>query len=87
MQRDGSTRRLPDVSLWLRGEWLTIVQIAMVLVFRYASGVTAGLNPALNGDLTWRLGTMFTSTLLSAMFLGRTAARLRVYFAPEKIIG
>lgn len=81
IERDGTTRRLPDGSLWLRGEWVTLVQIVLILVFRYATSVTAGLNPALNGNLTWRLGTVFIATTLSAMFLGRTVARFRVYFA------
>ena len=81
VERDGTTRRLPDGSLWLRGEWLTLVQIVLVLVFRYATSVTAGLNPGLNGNLSWRMGTVFTATTLSAMFLGRTVARLRPYLA------
>lgn len=81
IERDGTTRRLPDGSLWLRGEWLTMVQILVVCVFRYATSVTAGLNPALNGNLTWRLSTVFIATTLSALFLGRTAARLRVYYS------
>jgi hypothetical protein len=81
IEREGTTRRLPDGSLWLCGEWLTLVQIVLVLVFRYAISVTTGLNPALNGNLTWRLGTVFIATTLSAMFLGRTVARFRVYFA------
>lgn len=46
IERDGTTRRLPDGSLWLRGEYLTLVQIVLVLVFRYGTSVTAGLNPA-----------------------------------------
>ena len=85
IERDGSTRRMADGSLWLRGEWLTLAQIAMVLVFRYATSVTAGFNPALLGNLTWRLGTLLISTILSAMFLGRTTARLRVYFARKTV--
>jgi hypothetical protein len=45
-------RLVPDGSRWLRGECLTLVQIVLVLVFRYATSVTAGPNPALNGNLT-----------------------------------
>ena len=85
IEREGTTKRLPDGSVWLRGEWLTLVQIMLVLVFRYATSVTAGLNRALNGNLTWRLGTVFIATTLSAMFLGRTVARFRVYFAAVKV--
>ncbi|MGV8951905.1 MAG: hypothetical protein ACOH2M_12430 [Cypionkella sp.] len=81
IDRKGNTRRLSDGTLWLRGEWLTMVQIVLVLVFRYATSVTAGLHPSLLSNLTWRLSTVFIATILSAMFLGRTAARLRIYFA------
>ncbi len=87
IERDGTTIRLSDGSLWLRGEWLTLAQIVLVLVFRCATSVTAGLNPALNGNLTWRLGTVLIATILSAMFLGRIAARLRVYLAAAAVTG
>jgi hypothetical protein len=87
MERDGTTRRLPDGTLWLRGEWLTLVQIVLVCVFRYATNATAGLHPSLSGNLTWLLSTVFIGTTLSAMFLGRTAARLRVYFTPPTATG
>lgn len=82
IERDGTTRRMPGGALWLRGEWVTFTQIVVVLVFRYATSVTAGFNPELNANLTWRLGTVFVATTLSAMFLGRTAARLRVWWRP-----
>jgi hypothetical protein len=42
--------------------------------------VSVAVNPTLSGDFTFHLATMFVSSLLSAMLLGRTAARLRVYF-------
>ncbi len=77
----GATRRLADGKLWLRGEWLTFAQIVAVLVFRYATNVVSAINPVLNANSIWHLGTLFVSALLSALFLGRTAARLRVYFA------
>jgi hypothetical protein len=76
----GATRRLPDGSLWLRGEWWSFSQILVVLVFRYATSVVSAMVPALSADLVWHLGTVFVSALLSALFLGRTAARLRIYF-------
>ena len=76
-----------DGSIWLRGEWWSLVQIVLVLVFRYATSIVSAMAPALNADVTWHLGTVFTSALLSALFLGRTAARLRVYFSPSRQIG
>lgn len=85
LERDGATRRLPDGRIWLRGEWWSFSQLMLVLVFRYATSVAAALNPTLYTDLTWHLTTGFISATLSALFLGRTAARLRVVLstAPE----
>lgn len=87
LERSGATRRLPDGTLWLRGEWWTFAQIVVVLVFRYATNVVAAMHPALNADLTWHAGTLFISAVLSALFLGRTAARLRGYFAGATTTG
>lgn len=81
LERRGATRRLPGGTLWLRGEWWTFAQIVVVLVFRYATNVVAAMYPVLNADLAWHAGTLFVSAVLSALFLGRTAVRLRVYFA------
>jgi hypothetical protein len=81
LERDGATRRLPGGKLWLRGEWWTFSQILVVLISRYVTNVVAAMDPALAADLSWRLGTLFLSSALSAAFLGRTVARLRVYFA------
>jgi hypothetical protein len=80
LERDGATRRLPDGRLWLRGEWMSLVQVLAVFVWRYASAVLTATNPALAGDTTWHLATVFVSSALAALFLGRLAARLRVYF-------
>ncbi len=82
----GATRRLADGRIWLRGEWLTIAQIVAVLVFRYATNVVSAMNPMLNANPTWHFSTLLISAGLSGLFLGRTAARLRVYFtaAPTK---
>lgn len=80
IEPEGSTHRLPTGALWLRGEWMTLGQIGLVVGFRYTTSVLAGLNPELHGNLTWRLGTIFVATALSAMFLGRTANRLRVFW-------
>lgn len=81
LERDGATRRLPNGALWLRGEWGPFAQIVLILVFRYASSIVSAINPVLNADPSWHSSTLFISTALSALFLGRTAARLRVYFA------
>jgi hypothetical protein len=76
-----ATRRLVDGKIWLRGEWLTFAQIAVVLVFRYAVNVMPFAAPTLNANPIWHLSSLFVSAGLSALFLGRTAARLKVYFA------
>ena len=80
LERDGATRRLPDGRLWLRGEWWSFVQIVLIIGFRYLAAVIAAMNPSLAADPVFHLGTMLVSSLLSAMILGRTLARLRVYF-------
>ena len=80
MERDGATRRLPDGRLWLRGEWFSLVQVGLIVVFRYVTTVMAVVNPALGGDPVWHTGVLLVSALLSAMLVGRVAARLRVYF-------
>jgi hypothetical protein len=56
-----------------------------VLVYRYAINVVPVLTPGLRGNLVWTFGTLLISAALSALFLGRTAARLRVYFAPTSV--
>lgn len=81
LERPGATRRTLDGRVWLRGEWWSFNLLLLVLVFRYATSVIAGFHPALHTDRTWLLGTIFISTSLSALFIGRTVARLRVYFA------
>lgn len=86
LERDGGTRRLVDGRLWLRGEWWTFGQITFVLVFRYVANVVAIMDPALNADPAWHAAVLFVSATLSAVFLGRTAARLRLYFAPKRIV-
>ena len=80
MEREGATRRLADGRLWLRGEWTSLVQIVAIFVWRYATAVLGATNPALAADSTWHLLTVFVSSALAALFLGRLAARLRVYF-------
>ena len=85
-ERDGASRRLPNNRLWLRGEWWSFAQLVLILILRYAINVVAAMNPGLNADPIWHFGTLFLAAMLSAAFLGRTAARLRVYFlaAPAK---
>ena len=84
LEREGGTRRLPDGRIWLRGEWWSFAQIVLVMIFRYAVNVVAALAPVLNADPTWHFGTAFISATLSALFLGRTAARQRAYFATTR---
>lgn len=83
----GATSPMPDECVWLRGECWSFSLLLLVLVFRYTTRVTAGFHPALQADLTCRLGTVVISAALSALFLGHTAARLRVYFATATATG
>jgi hypothetical protein len=53
----------------------------LVEIFRYVTSVVAAMDPALNADPTWHFTTLFISAALSGVFLGRTAARLRLYVA------
>jgi len=81
LEPQGASRRLPDGKLWLRGEWWTFAQIVLVLTTRYATNVVAAMVPTLAADLGWRLGALFVSSALSAVFIGRTLVRLRIYSA------
>jgi hypothetical protein len=81
LERDGATRRLPGGKIWLRGEWWSLVQVLLIFVFKYTTAVIGAVNPLLGGDPTFQLVTVFVSSLLSAMILGRALARLRVYLA------
>lgn len=80
LEQGRGTRRLADSRLWLQAEWVSFTQIVVMLVFRYAINVVPVVAPALHADPVWHLGSLFISAVLSALFLGRTAARLRVYF-------
>ena len=80
LERPGSVRRLPGGRLWLRGEWLSLVQIALVIVARYATNAVGAMNPVLHANPIWHLGALFVCSLLSGIFLGRTASRLRHSF-------
>ena len=79
LEDKGASARLPDGRIWLRGEWMSFAQLVAVLVFRHASAVVTATYPRLGPTPTWQLGIAFTSAALSAMFLGRAAARLRDY--------
>ena len=59
---------------------LLLVQVLVIFGFRYGLAVVTAVNPALVADPAVHLVTAFVSSLLSAMILGRTLARLRVYF-------
>lgn len=78
--RDGSARRLDGNRLWLRGDWWTFLQIVFILGFRYATTVVGIVNPALAVDPIWHTVTLIISSALTGLFLGRLAARLRVFF-------
>ena len=80
LEREGATRRLPNGQIWVRGEWWSFVQVLLIFGFRYSLAVVTAVNPVFAADPTVHLVTMFVSSLLSAMVLGRTLARLRVYF-------
>lgn len=80
LERDGAARRLPAGRLWLRGEWWSLLQISLIFAFRYSTAVASAMNPALATGIVFHLATLFVSSLLSAMILGRTLALLRVYF-------
>ena len=81
LERDGATRRLPDGTVRVRGEWWSFTQIVFVLLFRYATSEVSAMDRSLAFDPAWRFSTLFIAIALSALFLGRTAARLRAYFA------
>ena len=80
LERDGATRRLANGQVWLRGEWWSFVQIVLIFAVHYSLAVMGAINPTLVADPTIHLLTMFVSSLLSAMILDRTLARLKVYF-------
>jgi hypothetical protein len=81
LEGTGATSRMPDGRVQLRGEWWSFSVLLLVLISRYATNIAAGFHPALHANLAWRLATAFMSASLSAIFLARTAARLRVYFS------
>jgi hypothetical protein len=85
MERDGATRRLPDGRALLRGEWWSLAQVFAIVTFKYVTTVVGIINPALGGDPVWHMGTAFVAAVLSAMLLGRVAARLRVYSASAPV--
>jgi hypothetical protein len=82
LERPGSVRRMPGGRLWLRGEWLSLVQIVLVLIARYATNAVGAMNPVLNANPVWHFGMLFACSVLSGIFLGRTARRLRIWFGP-----
>lgn len=81
LEPDGGSRRLPDGRLAVNGEWWTLAQIVVVLVFRYATNVVAALDPGLGANSIWHWSTLFASATLSGLFLGRVVARLQAYVA------
>jgi hypothetical protein len=86
LEREGATRRLPDGRLWLKGEWGSFLQIVAILAVRYTSAVLAATAPALSADPVFHAATLLVSSLLSAMILGRTLARLRTYVTSSQAV-
>jgi hypothetical protein len=80
----GASHRVARGRLWLRGEWWSLVQIAVVLIFRYVTNVVAIMNPVLNAETAWHLGSVVVSMTLASLFLGRTTAKLKSYFSSSK---
>jgi hypothetical protein len=80
-ERADSARRIDGGRLWLRGEWRTLTQIVVVLVLRYVTNVVDVVYPALDANPVWHVGTLAALSALAGLFLGRTAVRLRLYFA------
>ncbi len=79
------TRRLPDGRLSLRGEWWSLGQIVASLAIHYVTAVVSAIDPALAANQSWHLGTLFISSTVSALFLGRAAVRLRIYLAAPPV--
>ena len=69
-----ASRRLLGGKVWLRGEWMTLVQIVAVLIARYVTNVVSATNPILSANPLWHLGAVFVCSLLSGVFLGRAVA-------------
>jgi hypothetical protein len=74
-----ATRRLPSGRLWQRREWLTLVQIALTLSVRYVTNDVAAMAPVLGANPIWHVSSFLVTALLSGVFLGRVAAKLRIY--------
>lgn len=77
MEREGATERLPDGRIRVRGEWSSLLLILAIVAFRYASGVVAATAPAFAHGAVWPLVSALVSAFLAALFIARTAARLR----------
>ena len=80
LERPNSSRRIESGKIWLRGERLSLAQIGVVLVVRYATNAVGAMNPLLHANPIWHLGTLFVCSLLSGIFLGRTVTRLSAWF-------
>ena len=55
------------------------------LAIHYVTAVVSAVDPALAANQSWHLGTLFISSTVSALFLGRAAVRLRVYLAATPV--
>lgn len=57
------------------------MQIALTLVVRYVTNVVVAMAPVLGANPIWHIGSFLVKAMLSGVFLGRVAAKLRIYLA------
>lgn len=79
LEPQGATRRLPDGRIFVRGEWISLIQVLVIFGVRYTTGVIAATAPALAVDPSYRMVTLSVTAALTGLLLGRTVARLRAY--------
>ncbi|MBN9220076.1 MAG: hypothetical protein J0I79_19195 [Mesorhizobium sp.] len=78
MARRRPARLLEDGRLALQGDWLPLALIVAIIVFRYASGVALGVNPALAQTPTFDLPNAILSGFFAATMIARTIGTLPV---------
>ncbi len=74
---NGSTRRLADGRIWLRGDWTAPILNAAVFAVHYVTSATAIIDPALAADSIFQITAAGLSSFFAALFIGRSAARLQ----------
>lgn len=73
----GATRRLADGRVWIRGDVLAPVQMLAVFAVHYVINAAAALDPALVAGARFQMTAAALTGFLAALFIGRSAARLR----------